>query len=424
MARALHPKMALARRGLAAFAALCAVACSNDSGFGREGAEGPGGSQGHSSSTTGRDASTDTERTPSLPELVTATRVVLGEFASGEVFSLTVPPDTVGVSLVAEGSEGSARFETVKSPSGSLVLSNGKISGSSGIAQHDLEARVATTAIPLHAISSNALESGVWSISLKVNSPSRWRVRAILQTIPGGTYVGSALDIHIFIPDGTTISDPAVKHTLCAANAFTDGSMQFRLDLFFEALKQWFDIDRGTIVFHDMPQGSLEDYASGEPNAQALSLVFSNHNTAGVTVPRSPAAIGFSDTNLMNVLVQHVDSQAESDVLAMLQGFGRTVGLPYTTDDALEDPYPDTPTCPSTTKREDCPDANNLMFRWLTNPKPIVASSQVRVVTRSPLLRAYLPRSGSTTKPPSDPQSASGTHNLPVQTAPSRPATQ
>ena len=410
MGRALHLQMAHARRGLLALATSCFVACSGGTGDSPGGGETPSeGSQEHSS-TAGRDSGSTAERVPNLPDLVAATRVTLGEFSSDETFILNVPPDTVGISLIAEGSEGSARFETVKSPSGSVVLSNGRIAGSSGTAQHELESRITTAAIPLHAVTDAALECGAWSISLKVNTPARWRVRAMLQTIPGGSYAGSALDLHVFIPEGTTISDPAVRHALSASNAFTDSSMQFRLNLFFASLKNWFNIDRGTIVFHDVPEGtSLENWASGELNAQALYMVFSNGETPSVVVPRSPASIGYADANLMNVLVQHVDGQLETDVLHMLQGFGRAVGLPYTTDDASEDPYPDTPTCAWTTKREDCADANNLMFRWLTNTAKIVSPSQVRVVTRSPLLRAYLPSNDPNGKVPTNPQTPSGT---------------
>ncbi len=410
MAHAARPKMANARRGLVALATC--VACG---GPGRQDTtdDSPrAGEQSHWSSIARSDAGA--ERTPALPPLVAATRVTLGEFSSGEAFSLVIPPDTVGVSLIAEGTEGSARFETVRSPSGTLVLENGHILGSAGTGVRDLEARVTTTAIPLHATADAPLEAGGWSITLNVNSATRWRVRAMLQTIPGGEYAGGALDVHVFIPDGMTISDPATRHILRASSASTDGSLNFRLDLFFDALKRWFSIDRGTIVFHDMPAESaagsswqLENYASGEPNAQALHVVLSNAQSgvsgvsgmSGVTTPRSPATIGFSDTNVSSVVLQHNDSPAETDVTALLQGFGRAVGLPYTTDAAREDPYPDTPSCPLTVKREDCPDATNLMFRWLPSAVPTVAPSQVRVVTRSPLLRAYLPGKKSALDP-------------------------
>jgi hypothetical protein len=337
--------------------------------------------------------------------------VTLGEFSSGEAFSLTIPPDTVGVSLIAQGAEGSARFDTVRSPSGTLLLESGVIAGSPGTGVKDLEPRVTTTAVPLHATTDAPLEAGNWSITLKINSATRWRVRAMVQTIPGGRYAGSALDVHAFIPLGMTISDPAERHVLNASNAGIDGSLNFRLDLFFDALKRWFAIDRGTIVFHDMPGESattsaeqLESYPSGEPNAQALHVVLSNGRpgAASVTAPRSPATIGFADANVTSIVLRHDDSPAETDVIALLQGFGRAVGLPYTTDGAREDPYPDTPSCQLMVKYEDCPDAKNLMFRWLPIAFPTVAPSQVRVVTRSPLLRAYVPekKSATNTRPP------------------------
>ncbi len=353
---------------------------------------------------------------PPLPPRTEATEVDLGEVEPGAQVTLAVPPNALGFNVVVRGgARDLVGVDTIRSPSGEVVLAGHKVVG--GQFETSLgELGIAAASVPQNRQASAApVEPGVWSIQVSGPLGKKLKVAARVQLSGDGVFRGGAADLHVYLPVGLRIDDPTPAHVVSAANAAADRAIEARLAAFFEGLERNFGITRGAVTFHDTDAAYLNiatesalarafAVSSSLPDGgQALHVLFTNgldfgDGTWGIAsgIPGAATRTGTPMSGVTLALTR--ETPADLDGLALLHEVGHFIGLNHTTEfqGSFVDPLADTPSCAGILDIEkprtinDCPDKDNLMFPTLWSDTITVTESQKIIFRGSPTYRAFV----------------------------------
>jgi hypothetical protein len=334
--------------------------------------------------------------------------VDLGDVTDGQTVTLDVPPDAIGFDVVVT-SAGALGIERIASPAGAVVHDR-FTPKNGGLANGEAVRGVASVSVPQNDLPESVLVPGGWKITFGGQGTAA-HARARIQTTGDGRFHGGALDLHLYVPAGLTISDPSPLHVVSAKTAAADVDVARRVDTFFSALHQSFAIDRGKVVFHEAPSRfvAVNDDATyyagtaistGQPEDYALHVLLTNDLYHGDYVgysPGLPGTVSVTGTPYSGLVVALYDGGegAIGDGHSWLHEMGHFVGLFHTTepDGTTFDPLSDTPKCPGT-RTPSCADADNLMIpgAWPAGDKlPLVTKGQQTVFRASPIYRSYGP---------------------------------
>jgi hypothetical protein len=351
----------------------------------------------------------------------------LGAVSPTQTSRFYIPRKTVGFNLVLQppasfdgGFVQTVVVRSLTSPSGEIVVSNGSPVPASAGGSNGLFGYTAASVPQNELASAMPVEPGTWGAKFKCSENSRVTGKA--QMTEDGEFHGGLLDVHLYLAGGLQIGDPA--RTVDAALAPSDADVISRLDAFFDAVKKLFGVDRGEVVFHDIPESyrtisSTEEYNALMAESRAAGDVQAAHFfwvNVLETVPGYPSwgqasgipgAAFISGTPLSGVALA-IDPRfpANGDGLTMAHELGHFVGIFHTSEliPGYFDPLSDTPECPGISAEDygACPDKNNLMFPLYFGATGgvgiVVSPSQVRVFQRSPMVRAFA--SGEFAQPP------------------------
>lgn len=347
----------------------------------------------------------------------------LGAVDIGRPVSFTVPRGALGFTVFVE-SDSSADYvavDTIVNPAGQAILSDATAIGGTYPTATGPRG-IAAAPIPQGDAPGTAPVPGKWTASfvafdVTTNQPltKKLRAKVRVQISDDGRFHGGLLDLHVYIPKGLQIQDPAPLHVVDAATASRDACIKTRIDGFYAAVKSMVGIDRGKVTFHAIParfvkvdsQAALEDLFSESrvvPDEPSLHFMLSNNLE---TFPGSPAwgvaagiggAASHTGTPLSGVALAVGGFPAKGDSLTMLHEAGHFIGLNHTSELAggMFDPISDTPQCVGISNENfmHCTERRNLMFPVYYGGSEggigvNLSPGQVRTFRGSPVYRAY-----------------------------------
>lgn len=337
--------------------------------------------------------------------------VELGSVTNEVALTFDVPEHTLGFHVVvavddSAGNEQVGIAELV-APSGEVVIDDSFVVGARIPAAS--QSGIAAASVPQTSLTAaKPVEAGTWTITFAVPSNVPAHARVFVRTTDDGTFQGGAVDLRVYIPDGLTIADPTPQHVVTVETAPDDPAIAARIDSFYAALANLFELERGTVEYVALPSAfarieSLEERdealrATTAPDHPVVHLVLTNELTVygspvwGISagIPGTAATAGHAMSGL--VVNISLGFPAAADGLTIVHELGHFMGLYHTTEQDLAtyDPLDDTPEC--TTGMRTCPDGRNIMFSTFygsSGGMNLTASDQQRrVVWGSPLYRA------------------------------------
>jgi hypothetical protein len=355
----------------------------------------------------GRDAGRDTGNiAPPEPEdggltLTPSLQVLAGPDTIAE---FAIPPNTLGFHLQAKFSAPGAdnMITDVIAPDGSRVHADGIPALGTQITSGSLTGLTAAVQVPQSiTAASDPVMPGMWTVKTSVPA----NIELQVQATPDGQFHGGLLDLHVYLPRGIIVD--VAGNSANAANAWGNQTIRDLFLSFFEVMKSFFGMSRGSIEFLDIPQRFVDANENNLVDAFAetraarsrhgLHVMLSETSDGwwGIApgVPGAVSSLGLDASAVGLTLIP--EATPEQDARALAHEFGHFIGLEHTTEleGGYVDPFPDTAVCVDISKAaiEACPDFENLMFPTggADNLNQISAMQQ-RVAAGSPIYRTFL----------------------------------
>lgn len=358
---------------------------------------------------------------PPLLPTVDPVLVDLGMVPVDTDVTFVVPPNALGFNIVLESGvsveppEGLG-IARITSPSGEVVHDAFTPTGGDSPTSQSYFGTIVAASVPQsQSKSANTPEAGTWKVRFASPESGATTLHAEVRIQVAGPsgFTGGRLDLRVYVPPGIYVDGKKIT----AATAPTDPGIETRLDAFFGAAKDHFDIDRGDVTFHEVEKelGAITNdgllvkgFSSSRgrpPNEQSMQLLLTNAidfgggDMAWGIAPGIPGGAGRFSTPISGIILAVGETPAEADGLAILHEMGHFIGLNHTTEfeGGYADPLTDTPSCPSLNIEDPstinkCPDKLNIMFPTLVGDSSALANvspAQRAVFQGSPVYKAY-----------------------------------
>jgi hypothetical protein len=318
--------------------------------------------------------------------------------------TFNIPPNTIGFHLLATfvtAQRDNMIFDVI-APDGTRVHTGGMPALGTLVTSDSLTGQTAAVQVPQSIVAaSDPVMPGEWTVT--TSSTAKFELQ--IQITPDGQFHGGLLDLHVYLPRGIIVDLDG--NSVNAASAWGNQNIRDLFLSFFEVVKPFFGMSRGSIEFLDIPQEFTEATEANLVDAFAETrLARSRHGLHvmlsetsdgwwGIApgIPGAVNALGLDASAVGLTLIP--EATPEQNARALAHEFGHFIGLQHTSELAggYLDPLPDTPACIGITESniDMCPDYQNLMFPTGGGDNlNQISAMQQRIAAGSPIYRTFL----------------------------------
>jgi len=312
------------------------------------------------------------------------------------MLEVDVPAGTGAMVLVVRDAEAARVAVTrLESPRGTVLLDGTDDEADA----NPMSPYIETASLLVPSSDLVTMTPGSWRFAVGAFDPARFdelapvdaEVDAIDVIFEPESQVGGALDLHLGL---------AASFGITATAAASAPFVRAVLDQVETSLLAPAGLSRGVIEIsisdpsHDRVEDGDETRALCRtasrpgPNGTSVNLflvgdlAYTSGHSGG-----TPGPPGVFETAASCIVAERLRDGRATGILAAHE-VGHFLGLRHTTElDGTADPIADTPSCPSRTELEACPDYRNLMFpRFPLDPGLTLTAGQIAVIRRNPIL--------------------------------------